>query len=96
MTNVDELYCEMIARHYGEETQTNKLLEELAELIRAIARGDRENIVEEVADVEIMVYQYKLLLGLEEDVDKMIVEKIKRQTERIKLERTLPFDCMGV
>ena len=45
--------------HYGEEAQTKKLVEELAELITAIARDDIRAIREEMADVEVMIMQFK-------------------------------------
>lgn len=46
-------------KHYGEEAQTKKLVEELAELITAIARKDTRAIREEMADVEVMIMQFK-------------------------------------
>ena len=43
---------------FGVESQKRKAIEELSELIRAIVRGDDiENIIEEIADVEIMCEQ---------------------------------------
>ena len=45
--------------HYGEEAQTKKLVEELAELITAIAREDARAVREEMADVEVMIMQFK-------------------------------------
>lgn len=42
-----------IADHYGKEHQTIKAIEELAELIQALAKGDIENIKEEIADEEL-------------------------------------------
>ena len=37
-----------IADHYGKEHQTIKAMEELAELIQALAKGDLDNIKEEI------------------------------------------------
>ena len=50
--------------HYGEEAQTKKLVEELAELITAIAREDTRAIREEMADVEVMIMQFKQGLNI--------------------------------
>ena len=44
-----------IADHYGKEHQTIKAMEELAELIQALAKGDIENIKEEIADVRVKI-----------------------------------------
>lgn len=83
MTGKQELICEMIAQHYGEEHQANKLIEELSECIRAIVRADRKNIAEEIADVEIMLFQYKMLLGLDDEVEEFIEKKLERQHQRV-------------
>ena len=86
-----------IAEHYGLDSQLNILQEELAELIQAVSkyrRGDPSHILEEIADVEIMLDQVKYLLGNPE-IPRVVVEKfikiiredkIKRQLERIDKE----------
>lgn len=50
-----------IIEHYGEETQVRKAAEEFAELIRALMRGDRDNIAEEMADCRIMLDQLEII-----------------------------------
>lgn len=86
-----------IADHYGLESQLNILQEELAELIQAVSkyrRGDPSHIIEEIADVEIMLDQVKYLLGNPEIPRSLIYEsiqgikedKLKRQFKRIKEE----------
>lgn len=92
MTGKQEILCEVIAQHYGEEHQANKLIEELSECIRAIARADRGNIAEEIADVEIMLFQYKMLLGLDDEVAEFIEKKLVRQYRRVLGER-MHTDC---
>lgn len=87
MTGIQEMYCELIANNYGKEHQTKKLIEELSELIRAIVRNDVENIIEELADVEIMIYQVKTLMNLENEVKQKINEKIDRQSRRMRDEK---------
>lgn len=84
----DELrfQCGEILHHYGEVHQQEKAIEEMAELIIAIKHGDRENYVEELADVSIMVEQLFQALSFEEQ-QKFIVtihNKINRQLRRIK------------
>ncbi len=56
--------------HYGVEKQLNKVQEELGELITAISkwRNDKHTInglIDEIADVEIMVNQLGLILNKE-------------------------------
>ena len=72
-----------IAEHYGWASQKKKALEELAELIRALALDDHENIVEEIADVEIMTAQLKHLMNCEKQVEEVKLYKLNRQLSRI-------------
>ena len=68
-----------ILNHYGIEHQKSKSIEELSELIRAISRNDSKNIMEEIADVEIMIEQLKLIYWLTpeeiQDIKKQKIEK---------------------
>lgn len=80
-----------IADHYGLGSQINILQEELAELIQAVSkyrRGDQSHILEEIADVEIMLDQVKYLLGNPEIPRSLIYESIKGIKED-KLKRQL-------
>lgn len=97
-----EQKIQYIADHYGYESQSRQLIEEMAELTVAINKAwrktfdavdklpnmdDEERIVEEIADVEIMLRQIKYLLGVDEDELSQIAErKLDRQIERIKNE----------
>lgn len=77
-----------IAEHYGYEHQRIKCIEELAELTQALARGDKQEILWESADVVIMIQQILYLLKLN---NKSAIEsKVARQERRIKEEHT---DC---
>ncbi|MBF1131179.1 MAG: hypothetical protein HXL75_04075 [[Eubacterium] sulci] len=72
------------------------LIEELAELIQALNKFERyehesgflANLIEEVADVEIMLTQVKYLLGINERVEHAKFFKIDRQIKRIEWGRT--------
>lgn len=75
--------------HYGIK-QLDQLQEELAELIVAInkyKRGFQEgkkNIIEEIADVEIMIKQVKYLLAIDiKQVDNIKEYKINRLEKRL-------------
>lgn len=90
-----------IADHFGYEEQREQLVEEMAELIQALNKYRRatkgstgltnkakialDNVVEEIADVEVVLEQIKYLLQIpQEDVVAMKVFKVNRTLERIK------------
>ena len=74
-----------IADHYGKEHQTIKAIEELAELIQALAKGDIENIKEEIADVRVMLEQIEYLYGISDDaITLRMCAKLWRQLERME------------
>ena len=91
-----------IAQFYGYEPQSRQCIEEMAELTQAInklwrkrkelyttaeeVRKARKNVIEELADVKIMVWQMEKLLGAEREVDAEIEKKLDRQIERIEHE----------
>lgn len=80
-----------IAEHYGLDSQLNILQEELSELIQAVSkyrRGDPSHILEEIADVEIMLDQVKYLLGNPE-IPRVVVEKFIKIIREDKIERQL-------
>lgn len=71
---------------FGEKAQEEVAIEELAELIQAIShkhRGRKDNIAEEIADVEIMLEQLKIINHCYKEVEKIHKEKIKRLYDRI-------------
>jgi NTP pyrophosphatase (non-canonical NTP hydrolase) len=77
---------------YGKEPQCRQAMEECAELIQAINKflrypNDKHyaNLIEEIADVEIMLYQLKVMFNIDDDqVFAFKVEKAKREQERLK------------
>lgn len=84
----------IIANIYGYEPQSRQLIEEMAECTQAINkfwRNDygcdyRKNLIEEIADVSIMLQQIIYLLNAENDVDDIVTEKINRQLKRIEID----------
>ena len=78
-----------IANYYGLRKQLRQTIEEMAELTQMICKAERydldtvrDHLVEEVADVSIMIDQLEYLLG-DNMVAKIREEKIKRQIVRI-------------
>ena len=80
-----------IARHYGKEPQIGVAQEECAELIQAISKIRRKgetvkalnNLIEEIADVNIMCAQLEELFGVRASVALRMHQKLDRQLERI-------------
>lgn len=75
---------------YGKEAQSRQAMEECAELIQAINKCLRypskeeckNNLIEEIADVEIMLYQLKVMFNVSDDeVFKVKIQKAKREQE---------------
>lgn len=89
---------ETIAKHYGAEHQVVKAAEELSEAATAAIRysaglryDDKPdaylNFVEELADVEVMIAQLKILFpNLEPAMAYVRRAKVTRQLERLKKE----------
>lgn len=74
-----------IAEYFGIKTQINQMIEEMAELTQAFCkqnRGITSNIIEELADVSLVLEQLIYLLGCHDDIEKIQKEKIER-TKRI-------------
>ena len=73
-------------RHYGEAAQEEVAIEELAELIQAIThkhRGREHNIAEEIADVEIMLEQLKIINKCASEVENIRQQKINRLYNKV-------------
>lgn len=102
MANMREKVIQ-IAEHYGYKGQTRQLGEEMAELTIAISKYERAkeddavhdfdalkmDIVEEIADVEVVLEQIKYILGCDWEVFKTKLTKVDRQIARIKDEYTM-------
>ena len=73
---------------YGEKNQVVMVFEEMSELQKALTkhlRGvcDKRTIADEIADVEIMLEQMKLLFSLENEVEERKQFKIERLMTRL-------------
>ena len=80
--------CKIIFSHYGEEHQKKQLIQELGELILAITKDDLENVIEEMADVEVMLDQFKINdPKINNKIDTAMLNKVNRQLRRIKEEK---------
>lgn len=78
-----------IAEHYGLRVQMRQLIEEMAELTQVICKAERydldtvrDHLVEEVADVWVVLEQVDYLLG-DNRIAQIKAEKIERQKRRI-------------
>lgn len=76
----EEIFQQAIDK-YGVQAQSNKAIEELSELIRAISRIENEinldnfkNLVKEMADVYIMLKQLEMIYCIEEATLEAVIE----------------------
>ena len=86
----DEVYRWAIDK-YGATEQEGIAIEECAELIQAIThkhRGRTHNLSEEIADVEIMLEQLKIINDCSEDVRKIKRYKVDRLLHNLRGETT--------
>lgn len=93
MTKEQIKTCNCIANHYGKSHQTVKFVEECAEAITAVQKLQQvdnaencveayDNLLEEIADVRIMVEQM-IQLHSELAINAIIDRKLKRQLHRM-------------
>lgn len=86
---LDEV-CAAAVETYGFEDQMLQAIEELSELQRAITRvikapADRDNLHEEVADVEIMLMQLRHIFD-EDEIDEWKDSKLERLARMVGVE----------
>lgn len=77
--------------HYGCEAQRMMAIEEMSELIKELCKVQRDEttmwkLVDELADVEIMIEQLKMMFDAENAVRQRMDEKLLRLTKRIEAE----------
>lgn len=89
MQNDTKSKLNKIFNYYGRKGQEYKLVEEMAELTQAVIKNNRKNIIEEMADVQIVLMQLRLNLNSSESKEfvKLFNEKIERQLNRIESEK---------
>ena len=75
---------------WGKEAQTDMMIEEMAELTKAILnerRGRDHNIAEEMADVRIMLAQMEIIFQNAGEVEQRFRDKIARLDQRLQERR---------
>lgn len=80
-----------IIEEYGSDKQQDIAIEECSELIKAICKYKRtldhvEDIVDEIADVKVMLAQLEIIFDCSGAVEDRVEYKINRQMERIEKE----------
>lgn len=93
----EKVYWRSIEK-YGSDAQIFLAIEEMSELTKAILKLRRyassanfdnyyENMLEEMADVKIMLRQLEMIFDCEFGVEQWIDRKVKRQIERLEGKR---------
>ena len=90
---IEDERIKSIADHYGIKKQMRQLAEEGSELAveasHSARKGTTVKIIEEMADVEIMIEQIVYLAKIDrKDIDECIQYKLERQMKRIKEEES--------
>lgn len=91
MVNKNQIYRKAIALH-GKQFQTVVAMEELSELIKELSKdirgqSKRNAIIEEIADVLIMIDQIKLIKDItDDDIENEILFKVTRLNYRLNEE----------
>lgn len=89
MTTVETVIQKAIET-YGADLQKQVAIEEMAELTKEICKdfrgkGNREHILEEIADVKIMLSQLLIMYDIKVwELNDVIVSKLTRLEERLK------------
>lgn len=79
--------------HYGMSAQTLMAVEEMSELTQALCKdfreidGARENIVEEMADVYIMLAQLEIIFEAQNDLYEIVDRKLERLEKRMETDK---------
>lgn len=89
MTRHDNEICRAALDTFGKSSQMQVAIEEMSELTKELCKNGRgqENtthIAEEIADVEIMLYQMVMLFDCAGQVETFRRYKLERLAERIK------------
>lgn len=80
----------LAVKTWGDDAQSKMVLEEMAELQKEICKNwrgkeNRDQIADEIADVEIMLAQLKMIHGIEELVEVHRKMKLARLAERLEV-----------
>lgn len=71
--------------HFGQSAQLEKLIEEANEVKEAVEENDREHIIEEIADLRVVLVQLQNHFGItEKEINCVRKSKIDRTISRIK------------
>lgn len=90
MIIIDSNVAKKSIEHYGADLQTVVCMEECAELIQAISKmkrgkDNRDNLIEEVADVMICIEILKQVYGISDnEIQNYVCQKQNRSIERMK------------
>lgn len=81
------VYRKAIER-FGKMNQIAKAVEEMSELIKELCKVqigemDLDNVIEEIADVEIMIDQMRLIFNSDREIDRVKAQKIERLEKKM-------------
>ena len=84
MTKCETAICQLAVNVYGKTSQCTVCMEEMVELSKNLRGQDNTaHIAEEIADVEIMLEQLKLMFSIRDEVTQQRTVKLQRLDNRI-------------
>jgi uncharacterized protein YabN with tetrapyrrole methylase and pyrophosphatase domain len=77
--------CKRIFKEYGKASQSIQLIQECSELINAITKFDTTNMIEEMADIQVLIDQFCYYNPqIANAIDRTKLAKAQRQINRIE------------
>ena len=88
MTEHEKEICMAALQTWGPKVQNLVIFEEIAEFLKTYAKcirtkGNREELIDEIADMEIVLQQMKIMYDVEEDVESSVTRKLEKLEEKL-------------
>ena len=84
MTKCETAICQLAVNVYGKTSQCTVCMEEMAELTKELSKNLRgQDNAAQIADVEIMLEQLKLMFSIRDEVTQQRTVKLQRLDNRI-------------
>ena len=88
MTEHEKEICIAAMQTWGPKVQKLIIFEEIAEFMKTFAKcvrtkGNYEELINEIADMEVILQQLKFMYDAESDVEKIVSSKLQKLEEKL-------------
>ena len=88
MTEHEKEICLAALQTWGPKVQKLIIFEEIAEFLKTYAKcirtkGNYEELISEIADMEVILQQLKFMYDADEDVEKIVSDKLHKLEEKL-------------